>query len=103
MTLRFTSILLRKGKQRFRKIGQPITQVAEVLARGIRISDNGDKSNFLIERLGTALEFVGQKHQRGGEDRQQAYREKDQSIPYRQMWHDKPPFKLIEYHPFAMR
>jgi len=46
---------------------------------------------------------VGQKHQRGGEDRQQAYREKDQSIPYRQMWHDKPPFKLIEYHPFAMR
>ena len=53
------------------QIGQPILQIAEVLARRRGGADNGDQPRLFGEALRVAHQFSYQQRGRDGEDRKQ--------------------------------
>ena len=70
-------ILLRSNKQGLRGIGDPIFQVAEMLARAVRILDDRDELRFFGKVVRGPHQLTDQQRRGDSEDRQQQDRQED--------------------------
>ena len=70
-------ILLRSNKQGLRGVGDPIFQVAEMLAGAVRILDDRDELRFFGKVVRGPHQLTDQQRRGDSEDRQQQDRQED--------------------------
>src|SRR5260370_42503231 len=84
-------VFLGASELRDGQVGEPILQIAEVLARRGGGADNGDQPRLFGKALRVAHQFSYQQRGRHGEDRKQQDREEDQPCADRYMRHRACP------------